>query len=369
LATRALLALARDLGRARVEAADDLDLDADTWDLAASEDSEANGGATEFSADEYFLSEHSPIEEAPSIDVGSAEKLREIGVMRVGDLLTLPIEESIEDLNAVGLSTVVVTAWQAQSRLVCGVPRLRAYDARILVACGITEPKHLFSKSPAELRDLVREIASRGKGQAALMSGTEFELSRVTDWISDHSRQSQSPQRTRVTRRQHAAAEAESYEPDVVKMQSPEAKWQFFLSRDDAVVDAPSIGQRTAERLDQVGIRTVDDLLRADAKAAAKELNNRRISEKVIRQWQQQTELVCRIPQLRGHDAQILVALGVTAPEELAACDPQELWTEVEPFVETKEGKRIIRNGKTPDLEEVTDWIRWAQAARQLDAA
>ena len=72
---------------------------------------------------------------------------------------------------------------------------------------------------------------------------------------------------------------------------------------------------------------------------------------------------------MRGHDAQILVALGVTDAEELAASDPQELWTLVEPFVETKEGKRIIRNGKTPDLEEVTEWIQWAQASRQLSAA
>ena len=34
-----------------------------------------------------------------------------------------------------------------------------------------------------------------------------------------------------------------------------------------------------------------------------------------------------------------------------------------------REGERIIRNGKKPDLDEVSDWIRWAQHARSLRAA
>jgi len=39
----------------------------------------------------------------------------------------------------------------------------------------------------------------------------------------------------------------------------------------------------------------------------------------------------------------------------------------VGPLVTTKEGKRIIRNGTTPDLAEVTDWISWARHSRRLD--
>ena len=123
------------------------------------------------------------------------------------------------------------------------------------------------------------------------------------------------------------------------------------------------------EDLEAIGIKTVSDLLSADPESVSERLEVKRFTPKAVTDWQQQTELACRVPQLRGHDAQILVALGVSDVEELAASDPDELWARVEPFVETKEGKRIIRNGKTPDLDEVSEWVQWAQASRQLSAA
>lgn len=335
----------------------------------------------------YHLSDHDSIEAATWIDASSAAKLHEIGVIRVGDLLELSLAEADDELQSVGLSSDVVCSWQSQARLVCHVPRLRPYDARILVTCGITEPEQLFDLSPHELREMLKEVVSESPGQAALLSGTEFELSRVTDWISNRDHGSEdprnrrapaargrSPRTSRHTRRDgsHHGSQTNGRSkrnPAVVKMQDAATERTFHLSRNDSVVDAPSIGERTAERLEKVGIKSVADLLRADADSVAEKVDHRRCSAKVIRQWQQQTELVCRIPQLRGHDAQILVALGITTPEELAGSDAEELWTSVEPFVETKEGKRIIRNGKTPDLEEVTEWIQCAQAARQLNAA
>jgi hypothetical protein len=76
--------------------------------------------------------------------------------------------------------------------------------------------------------------------------------------------------------------------------------------------------------------------------------------------------MVCRIPNLRGHDAQILVACGVTSPDTLATADPAGLLGRVQQFVQTPEGKRILRNSPAPDLEEVSAWIRWAQQARPL---
>jgi hypothetical protein len=89
----------------------------------------------------------------------------------------------------------------------------------------------------------------------------------------------------------------------------------------------------------------------------------------VIRQWQQQARLVCRIPNLRGHDAQLLVAVGVTDAEQLAASSPKKLWSLIGPYAETKEGLKIIRAGKKPDLQEVTNWIQWAKQTRTLQAA
>lgn len=144
---------------------------------------------------------------------------------------------------------------------------------------------------------------------------------------------------------------------------------RFYLNRSDDVEAAPSIGPKTAQRLGQVGVYTVDDLLNADGIDISARLNNRRISADTIVTWQAQAKLVCTIPELRGHDAQILVACGVTEAEQLAGKRPADLYAVVGPFSETSEGERIIRNGKKPDLEEVTDWIRFAQQARSLKAA
>ena len=144
---------------------------------------------------------------------------------------------------------------------------------------------------------------------------------------------------------------------------------RFYLERDAPVEDAPSIGPRTAEHLARVGIITVRDLLNADADVTATELNHRRIKAKTIREWQAQAVLVCRVPELRGHDSQILVACDVTEPETLARFRPADLFAKVAPFVETSEGERIIRNGKKPDLDEITHWIECANQARAIRAA
>lgn len=155
---------------------------------------------------------------------------------------------------------------------------------------------------------------------------------------------------------------------DSAKSES-ERRPKFYLSRRAPVEDAPSIGPRTAGHLAKVSIITVDDLLSARPDEAAEELGHKRIKGDTIREWQDQARLVCRIPGLRGHDAQILVALDVRSPEQLAAYRPADLFAEVAPFVETSEGERIIRNGRKPDFEEVTFWIDCAKQSRELRAA
>ena len=146
-------------------------------------------------------------------------------------------------------------------------------------------------------------------------------------------------------------------------------KLKFYLDLNDHIEAAPSIGPKTAERFEKIGVHTVADFLRQTAESMATKINYKRISADVIRVWQQQARLVCRIPNLRGHDAQLLAACDVTEPEELSTMQPGTLFEIIGPFSETKEGLKIIRNGKKPDLEEITDWISWAQHTRSLQAA
>lgn len=144
---------------------------------------------------------------------------------------------------------------------------------------------------------------------------------------------------------------------------------KFYLQLDSAVEDAPSIGPKMARRLEGQGVRSIADLLETDADELAERLGQKQIDGDVVRQWQQQSDLMCRIPEVRGHDVQILVACGITDPAELAAMDPASLYELVEPFLGTREAESILRGSPAPDLNEIADWIDWAQHARPRRAA
>jgi hypothetical protein len=73
--------------------------------------------------------------------------------------------------------------WQAESLLTCRVPGLRPYDARILVACGITEPDQLVRTDVDELRRRVEMFGATDTGQRLFRSGSPNELRRVTNWM------------------------------------------------------------------------------------------------------------------------------------------------------------------------------------------
>ncbi len=144
---------------------------------------------------------------------------------------------------------------------------------------------------------------------------------------------------------------------------------KFYLDPDEPVVEAPSIGAKTAKRLKKMKILTVTDLLNASPEETAKKLNVWHIKPETVRDWQLQAELNCRIPFIRGHDVQILIACELTTPEAIALQEPEGLLDTVTPYVESTEGQRMLRSCKEPDLEEVTNWINWCQQARPLRKA
>ncbi|PAY17082.1 hypothetical protein CKO51_23230 [Rhodopirellula sp. SM50] len=478
----------------------------------------------------FFLSVDSPIDQAPSIDAVAAARLRRLQVTHINHLMNQDPNRLADSLGLAGVTAATIRRWQAESRLVCHVPQLRGFDARVLVGCGIADAGHLASIDPADLLDRVEAFLATERGQRILLSGTSYELSRITSWIAaanvdtddnplgmvrDHQtvdgrvlrqqrdrkpvdakldddryeyefvddngnivrassnrsrsnrRSSSSRQRSgglsgrsngrangqsnrarngsrsisgtarshdigsdgrsrrvgesgsrrdadssqtadqgyrtsdsetersertrsrrdgesrsrrsssrssrrgsersssdRSRRRERMRDETRSFDSE-----SGDKELRFYLQRDSPIVDAPSIGARMAERLEAVDIVTVEDLLRADAADLADRLDHRRIDAEVITAWQNQAILVCRVPMLRGHDAQLLVAADVTTAEEVAEYDPSELFALIDPVARSNEGKRIIRGGQLPDLEEVTEWIQYAALSRELVAA
>ncbi len=207
--------------------------------------------------------------------------------------------------------------------------------------------------------------------------------SRTTEHVAREPRspRMQTPTPERVRRAIPAMAPAETRVDPVAKpaatrttkptrtKQNSKSQDKFYLDLDDHIEAAPSIGPKTAERFEKIGVKTIDQFLKQTAESMAAKLNYKRISADVVRSWQHQARLVCRIPNLRGHDAQILVACNMIEPEEIATMQPQALFDFVGPFSDTKEGQKIIRSGKKPDLAEISDWIAWAQKTRSIQAA
>ncbi len=154
-----------------------------------------------------------------------------------------------------------------------------------------------------------------------------------------------------------------------VRKESATKGARFYLDLSSPVVDAPSIGPRVANKLEQIGIHTVEQLLASSAESIAQRLQLKRVDGAAVRNWQDQARLVCRIPNLRGHDAQLLVACRVTSPEELSKMHASSLLNQVQALARGTEGQRILRGSQEPDLAEINDWISWASNSRSLNAA
>lgn len=136
------------------------------------------------------------------------------------------------------------------------------------------------------------------------------------------------------------------------------------LAADDPIVDAPSIGPKTAARLEAHGIHTVQDLFDCDVDAVAADLGVRHITAATLTAWQDQAELVMLVPGLRGSHAQLLVGAGYTDADTLADAEPPELAAAILRYVATPEGQRVLRDGTPPTDTVVTKWIANALKAR-----
>ena len=135
------------------------------------------------------------------------------------------------------------------------------------------------------------------------------------------------------------------------------------ITRDDPVVDAPSIGRKTAKQLARAGITTIGDLLDCDAEMVELELNVRHITSETIRIWQDQTQLMMDVPGLRVHDAQLLVGASITTREDLANASARTIFELAMEFLATPEGERVLRDDQVLHEDEVEEWIEMAQDA------
>ena len=157
-------------------------------------------------------------------------------------------------------------------------------------------------------------------------------------------------------------APAPAPEPEIAEVDSAPRRLAA-ITRDDPVVDAPSIGRKTAKQLARAGITTIGDLLDCDPDMVELELNVRHITSEAIRTWQYQTQLMMDVPGLRVHDAQLLVGAGITTREELANASARTIFELATEFLSTPEGEWVLRDDQVLHEDEVEEWIGMAQDA------
>lgn len=164
-------------------------------------------------------------------------------------------------------------------------------------------------------------------------------------------------------------AETPPQAPSATTRPGVETALKFYLDRTQPVEKAPSIGPRTASQLERIGVKTVGSLLDQPAETIAAKLNQKHVDATTILGWQQQAKLVCEVPKLRGHDAQLLVACSIGTGRDLAAANAADLHRAVDAFAKTTSGQRILRDSVPPDLQEVLAWISAAQSVPDTVAA
>ncbi|MBU1288562.1 MAG: DUF4332 domain-containing protein [Alphaproteobacteria bacterium] len=135
------------------------------------------------------------------------------------------------------------------------------------------------------------------------------------------------------------------------------------LTRESSVVDAPSIGRKTAKRLGRAGITTVGDLMDSDPEETASFLNVHHIDADTLVDWQDQTRLMMDVPGLRVHDAQILVGAGIRTAAELASASARDVFLASMDFLTSPQGERVLWEDAKFEEDEVEGWISMAQAS------
>lgn len=329
--------------------------------------------------------------------------MESLGIQTVGQLLDMDLKDQKNDLKRRGFNLEQIDRWQAQAWLLICFPDMTPTEARVLLGCGIDRPELLAKRDQLDILDDIRHYLNTSAGRRSNATFAQFSSDRLGRWArrvgTDNGWRTYqrtlvpSPQianhpvepvnkNTRLGKRQAAArrkvnkpvlhkgeSSAKTKPVESRKTSKGNEEFKFFLLAKDDLEAAPSIGPKTAEKFAEIGIVTVQDFLNASVPEMVKQLNNRRLSKKVLKTWQEQSRLMCEVPNLRGHDAQILVGCEIHRAAELADWDASELLDTVRPFVETKEGARILRNAKKPDLAEVTRWVQAANFVATRKAA
>ena len=162
---------------------------------------------------------------------------------------------------------------------------------------------------------------------------------------------------------------AKPYTPRVGRTASSKDNLQADISasvsRASKLVDAPSIGPKTASRFQKIFIHTIGEFLDADPDKMCLDLDARWITAPLLREWQCQASLVCGVPALCGYKSQLLVGVGCRSVDALVQSNAAKLSQQIRAFTHTPDGQRILRSSRVPAADDVQEWI---DSAREFSA-
>ena len=135
----------------------------------------------------FHLAASDNLEAAPSIGPKTAQRFAEIGVITVADFLARDASEMAKLLKSRALAAHILRDWQAQTRLVMAVPRLRGTHAQLLVGAGYRDVEAIRAADPDALIAAVLAFAQSETGQKILREGRPPDADKIRGWIENAS--------------------------------------------------------------------------------------------------------------------------------------------------------------------------------------
>ena len=122
------------------------------------------------------------------------------------------------------------------------------------------------------------------------------------------------------------------------------------------------IGEKYSRRLHEIGIFTVEDLLRRGATRKGREEIAKAlgVSKSVVLKWVNKADLF-RVKGIGEEYSDLLEAAGVDTVSELAQRNPENLYKKL---IEVNGRKKLVR--RLPSLKEVKRWVSTAKKLKKI---
>ena len=142
------------------------------------------------------------------------------------------------------------------------------------------------------------------------------------------------------------------------EIETVEAGIPEISQRKIGIIDIEGIGPIYSERLKEIGIQYIDELLDAGASRSGREdlAKKTEIPLRLILEWVNLADLF-RINGIGEEWSDLLEEAGVDTVVELAQRNPQNLHSTL---VDVNESSNLVR--RTPNIEQVSDWIEKAKS-------